>query len=242
MISTGRRTWRRHPAVDVFADAPASACDGRRRIAPTGRASLFAGTTMDGMDNGGGGRVAWHRRRDDDRARVAGPVDAAPTATTRPGFAHPRHPSRQLASHRAVSAYTEDRGNGTPVQVNSTAWRQSRASRRHCRRWRWEAHIAGGSQDYYQTFSAVAAIAHRAADQEQTIPSDFFSAIGQWTRPLGRHTLLVGAEIASYGSTVERVPYTLVNRSQHATGPFLSVARSGTARFIRAGFRRQPTG
>ena len=53
--------------------------------------------------------------------------------------------------------YSEDRGNGTPLQVNTTDWHQvSGTGGGSLAGGVWQAHVAGSSQDYYQTFTAVA--------------------------------------------------------------------------------------
>jgi hypothetical protein len=121
---------------------------------------------------------------------VAGPVDVDAFSDYRTGFASiGTQRDRWRASLRA-SGYSEDRGNGTPVQVNTTDWSQvSGEVGGFVADGAWEAHVATGTQDYYQTFSAVAA--DRASERltaEQTTPSDFVSISGQWSRPLGRHS------------------------------------------------------
>ena len=142
-----------------------------------------------------------------------------------------------------VSGYAEDRGNGTPIQVNTTDWRQlSGEVGGFAGGGVWQAHLAGGSQDYYQTFSAVAA--DRRSERltmEQTTPSDFFSVSGQWSRSLGAHSLLVGADTHFTDSTVEEFRYALVSGVNLRTGPFLVGGEERNAAvYGRVGFA--PTG
>jgi outer membrane receptor protein involved in Fe transport len=91
---------------------------------------------------------------------------------------------------------TEDRGNGTPLQINDTEWRQiSGDANGAAGGGYWTARIAGGSQEYFQTFSAIAA--DRSTERltnDQTIPGNFVTASGQWLRTWRRTDVLVGAE------------------------------------------------
>jgi outer membrane receptor protein involved in Fe transport len=189
----------------------------------TGRASLFGGTTLGG----------WHATASGEWLRtdgvvtigseVAGPVDVPADSDYSTGFlSFGTQRDRWRATGR-FSAYDEDRGNGTPAQVNSTAWRQfSGEFGGLAGDGAWEARIGGGSQDYYQTFSAVAA--GRATERlttEQWTPTDFVTASGQFTMPIGRHTLLVGAETGRTESTVEELRYVLQSGANVATGPFI---------------------
>jgi outer membrane receptor protein involved in Fe transport len=117
------------------------------------------------------------------------------------------------------------------VQVNSTAWRQYSADAGGvAASGTWDFHVAGGSQEYYQTFSAVAGGAARTSERlttEQWTPTDFASASGQFARPIGRHNLVVGAEFDHTESTVDEYRYALVNNINTRSGPFVS---GGTAR------------
>ena len=132
----------------------------------TGRASLFGGTNVGRLDDHGGRRVAGHRWRDHHRPRSRpAPSTCLPTATTRTGFVAFGTQRDNWRASVALSAYDEKRGNGTPVQVNSTAWRQlSGDAGGVAGGGAWEAHVAGGSQDYYQTFSAVGGGSRDASD------------------------------------------------------------------------------
>lgn len=196
----------------------------------TGRASLFGGTSINGWTVAASGE--WLRT---DGALTIGPesagtVDVPADSDYQTGFAtFGTRRDRWRASAR-FSAYDEKRGNGTPVQVNSTAWRQlSGDAGGIAGDGAWEAHVAAGSQDYYQTFSAVAALRNsERLTTEQWIPADFTSASGQWTQPIaGRHTLLVGAEVEQTDSTFDEYRYALVNNINTRSGPF---SAGGTAR------------
>ncbi len=192
----------------------------------TGRASLFAGTMLGGWTATASGEWVGTDGVPTLDPAVAGPVDVDAFSDYRTGFASfGTHRDRWRASAR-VSAYSEDRGNGTPVQVNTTDWRQlSGEVGGFVGGGAWEAHVATGSQDYYQTFSAVAG--DRQSERlttEQTTPSEFYSISGQWSRPLGPHTLLVGADADYTDSTVSELRYVLVppvTGVNTPTGPFV---------------------
>ena len=69
---------------------------------------------------------------------------------------------------------------------------------------------SGGSQNYYQTFTAVAA--DRASERlsnEQRTPSEFYQASGQWTRDIGRHGVVLGTEAKWTDATVNQLAYAV---------------------------------
>lgn len=122
------------------------------------------------------------------------------------------------------AAYTEERGNGTPVQVNSTDWQQfSLEGGGLVGGGVLQAQAVSSSQDYYQTFSFVAAT--RATERltfEQFIDTKHAAANGQWTRPLGRTTLIVGADYHRTESAQDELRYALVAGVNTPSGPFVS--------------------
>ena len=119
------------------------------------------------------------------------------------------------------SAYVEDRGNGTPMQVNATDWSQVSANVGGLvAGGALQLQLAGSSQDYYQTFTAVAAT--RATERlttEQTTDTTHRMVNGQWARPMGRVTLVAGADYRYTDSTVAEYRYSLTNVQ---TGPFIA--------------------
>jgi outer membrane receptor protein involved in Fe transport len=196
----------------------------------TGRASFFGGTTVNGWTVTGAGE--WLRTDGVvtiDPA-VKGVVDVRADSDYRTGYASfGTERERWRASVRA-SGYSEDRGNGTRVQGNTTDWRQVSAEAGGLSgSGAWEARVVVGSQDYYQTFSAVAA--NRLTERlttEQTTPSDFSSVGGQWSRPIGQHLLLVGAEHRRTESTVDEIRYLLVGGVNTPSGPFRAGGKERT--------------
>ena len=188
----------------------------------TGRASFFGGTTLGQWTASGAGEFVGTDGVFTLDEAVAGPVDVRADSDYRTGFASVGTQRERWRASVRGSGYSEDRGNGTPLQINTTDWRQmSGEVGGIAGGGPWEAHVAGGSQDYYQTFSAVAT--DRKSERltsEQTIPSDFFSISGQWSRLVGAHSLLVGAETHFTDSTVEEFRYTLISGVNTRTGPF----------------------
>ncbi|MCA1585452.1 MAG: TonB-dependent receptor [Acidobacteria bacterium] len=186
----------------------------------TARVSMFAGASRgpwfgsasgEWLDTAGVVTIAPEER---------GIVDVEADSDYRTGYmALGTQRSNWHASAR-VNVYSEGRGNGTPLQVNSTAWRQLGGEAGGLTGGgAWQVHVSGGTQEYFQTFTAVAtARASERLTTEQWTPSDFVSASGQWSRTLGRHGLLVGAETHRTESTVDEYRYSLTNVR---SGPFV---------------------
>jgi outer membrane receptor protein involved in Fe transport len=126
------------------------------------------------------------------------------------------------------SVYSEERGNGTPKTINDTEWRQIGGDAGGgAGGGAWQARIAGGTQSYDQTFSAVAA--DRRTERlttAQHIPTTFVAAGGEWSRPWGAHSMLVGADVRHTDSTLYETRYSLAGVP---SGPFLT---GGTERVV----------
>ena len=120
-----------------------------------------------------------------------------------------------------VSLYSEERGNGTPLQVNDTEWTQvSGEAGGGAAGGAWLARASGGTQEYFQTFSAVAA--NRASERlttEQTTPSSFANGSVQWSGGVGLASILVGAEGKHTSSRIDEIRYSITNVP---SGPFVS--------------------
>jgi outer membrane receptor protein involved in Fe transport len=189
----------------------------------TARASLFGGTLVDNWTITAAGEwVGTDGVLTIDPA-IAGPADTRADSDYRTGFVTFGTSRDTWRASARLSGYSEDRDNGTVVQLNTTDWRQLSAEVGGLTGGgAWEAHVATGSQDYFQTFSAVAA--DRRTERlttEQTTPSDFVSVAGQWSRPLGRHSVLVGSDFRHTDSTVSEIRYALVSGVNTPSGPFL---------------------
>ena len=165
-----------------------------------------------------------------------GPVDVPADSDYVTGFlTGGYHPGVWHATLR-LAGYSEERGNGTPEQVNTTGWRQlSGEAGGSAAGGAWIARGSGGTQDYYQTFTAVAA--DRASERlttEQTTPSSFGTISGQWSRGFGASTVLAGAEGRWTKATVEEIRYSITNVR---SGPFFAGGNESLgALFGRASF------
>jgi outer membrane receptor protein involved in Fe transport len=115
--------------------------------------------------------------------------------------------------------YREDRGNGTPVQVNTTDWRQVSVDVGGVvGGGAMQVQFAAADQDYYQTFSAVAAATAtalaRATERlttEQTTGTTHRMVSGQWARPFRRVTIVAGGDYKNTESTVTEIAYSTAN-------------------------------
>jgi outer membrane receptor protein involved in Fe transport len=130
------------------------------------------------------------------------------------------------------AGYTEDRNNGTVVQVNNTDWRQfSVDAGGYLGGGVFELHGIGSSQDYYQTFSAVTAGSVTAPTGlrpterltfEQFIDTSHRAFNAQWTKPLNKLTMIVGADLRHTKSSQDELRYALVSGVNTQSGPFVS--------------------
>jgi outer membrane receptor protein involved in Fe transport len=134
------------------------------------------------------------------------------------------------------AGYTEERGNGTVVQVNSTDWRQySVEVGGFIGGGVLELHGVGSSQDYYQTFSAVAA--GRATERltfEQFIDTSHRGFNAQWTRPVNKLTMIVGGDYRHTHALQDELRYALVSGVNTRSGPF----NSGGTETVAAAYAR----
>jgi outer membrane receptor protein involved in Fe transport len=122
------------------------------------------------------------------------------------------------------------------VQVNTTDWKQFAVDAGgFVGGGVLELHGVGSSQDYYQTFSFVAA--GRATERltfEQFIDTSHRSANGQWTRPIQKLTLIVGGDYRYTDALQDELRYALVSGVNTPSGPFAS----GGTETVAAGYAR----
>lgn len=167
---------------------------------------------------------------------VRGAVDTRADSDYKTGFATVGRRGDNWHATARLAAYTEERNNGTVVQVNDTDWRQfSLAAGGFVGGGVLELHGVGSSQDYYQTFSAVAA--GRATERltfAQTIDTSHRAFNGQWTRPISKLTMIVGADYRYTDSLQDELRYVMVSGVNTQTGPFAS----GGQETILAGYAR----
>jgi outer membrane receptor protein involved in Fe transport len=152
---------------------------------------------------------------------VRGPVDVPADSDYATGFLTAGYNPGPWHFTARLNGYSEERGNGTPMQVNTTEWTQlSGEAAGAAGAGAWLVRAGGGRQEYYQTFSAVTA--GRASERlttEQTTPSSFGNVSGQYSRAFGSTTFLVGGEGKWTRATVEEIRYSVTNVR---TGPFFA--------------------
>jgi outer membrane receptor protein involved in Fe transport len=141
-----------------------------------------------------------------------GPVDVRADSDYQSGFGAAGYAGSGWRATIRGHIATEDRNNGTPVQVNDTEWRQLSGDVNGAAAGGfWTARVTGGSQDYFQTFSAVTT--DRTSERltnDQTVPGSFFTVGGQWLRSWGRADVLVGAEGRATSADINETRYPLV--------------------------------
>ncbi len=203
----------------------------------TFRGSLFAAAEHNGWSATG----AYEGVRTDGAfivgSEVRGPADLKANSDYQTGFATVGRRRDNWHLTLRGAGYTEERGNGTKVQVNSTDWRQFSAEAGGLVGGGvLQAQTAASNQDYYQTFSFVAA--GRATERltfAQTIDTSHGMANAQWTRPMGRVTMIVGGDYRRTKSSQDELRYALVSGVNTASGPFVSGGtETVTAAYARA--------
>ena len=202
----------------------------------TVRGSLFAAAERNGWAASG----AFEGVRTDGAfvigSEVRGAVDRKADSDYQTGFvtASRRKDSWHLTLRGA--GYGEERGNGTPVQVNTTDWKQlSAVAGGVVAGGMFDLQVASSNQDYHQTFSAVAA--GRATERltfAQTIETNHGMGNAQWSRPFGRTTMIVGADYRYTHSVQDELRYVLVSGVNTPAGPF----KSGGTERVGAGYAR----
>lgn len=185
------------------------------------RGSLFAA----GERKGWSGSGAYEGVRTDGVYIVPeasrGTVDTRSDSDYQTGFGTVGVRTNRFHAQVRGAGYTEDRGNATPVQVNTTDWTQVSADVGGVvGGGALQVQFAGASQDYYQTFSAVAADRNsERLTTEQTTDTSHRLVNAQWARGFRRVTLVAGGDYHHTDSTVEELRYSVTNVR---TGPFFA--------------------
>ena len=175
-------------------------------------------------------------------SEVRGPIDTKADSDYHTGFfnAGRRMTNWNVSVRGAV--YSEERGNGTPVQVNSTDWSQfSFEAGGIVAGGVFDLHAVGSSQDYYQTFSAVGALAGvpRSTERltfEQFIDTSHRALNAQWSRAFNRVTAILGVDARHTESHQDENRYVLVGgvNTLNPASPF----PSGGTENVFAGYAR----
>ena len=169
----------------------------------TGRISMFGGGRSRGWSYTAGGEwfttdgyIAVAEEQDPGIA-PRGPIDSEIASKHQSGVASIGYQAGNgWRFDTTGSVFTDNRLNGTPAVINDTASRQGTSE--------GAGGLAGGllsarafagTQGYDQTFSAVSADrTSEDLNRLQRVPTRFSGTAAQWARPIGRHTVLVGAE------------------------------------------------
>lgn len=190
----------------------------------TFRGSLFAAAEKNGWNASG----AYEGVRTDGvyvvASEVRGVADRRANSDYKTGFATVGKRGNDWHVSARGAAYSEDRGNGTVVQVNNTDWKQfSFDAGGVVGGGVFELHGVGSAQDYYQTFSFVAP--GRATERltfEQFIDTSHRGVNAQWTRPIDKLTLIVGGDYRHTHALQDELRYALVAGVNTPSGPFVS--------------------
>jgi outer membrane receptor protein involved in Fe transport len=169
----------------------------------TGRVSMFGGGRAAGWTYTAGGEwfttsgyiaVAQVQERG---IAPRGPIDSKLGSAHRSGLASAGYEMRN-GWHVNIggSVFTDNRQNGSPAVINDTASRQGTAEAGGAfRKGLLSMRAFAGTQGYDQTFSTVSADrTTEDLNRRQGVPTRTAGAATQWASPIGRHTLLVGAE------------------------------------------------
>jgi outer membrane receptor protein involved in Fe transport len=145
---------------------------------------------------------------EDDR----GNVDVRADSDYESGFGAAVYGSGTWRATLRANVANEDRGNGTRAQKNDTEWRQLSGDVNGALAGGfWTARVTGGSQDYFQTFSVIAADRQtERLNLEQRVPGNFITAGGQWMRTWKAADVLVGVEGRQTTAEVNETRYNLV--------------------------------
>ena len=154
---------------------------------------------------------------------VRGPVDVRADSDYTSGFLGGGYNAGRWHATLRLSLYDENRGNGTPLTVNATDWTQvSGEAAGSFGEGVWQVRASGGTQDYFQTFSSVLGGVLRNGERltfEQTIPTTFATASGQWTRGTSEQVWLFGAELKRARGNQDEIRYSVAGVP---SGPFPS--------------------
>ncbi|MBI4477258.1 MAG: TonB-dependent receptor [Acidobacteria bacterium] len=175
----------------------------------TGRVSVFGGGRTRGWFVSGAGE--WFRTR----GYIPAAEDQRGVVDTRAGSDH--QSAIAAVSYQAGNGwkfeargglFSEDRTNGTPLQVNDTDARQGSVEVSGAAgRGLLLARAFGETQGFDQAFSILSTEPARESetlDRMQRVPTTVAGATIQWERPWGRHSLLVGGDARFIsGHTVE---------------------------------------
>ena len=142
-----------------------------------------------------------------------------------------------------ANLFSEDRTNGTVVQVNDTDARSGSLEIAGGGAGGFlSAHVFGGTQSYDETFSAISPEPPRSTEdlnRMQHVPTRLTGASVQWTRQQGRSILLVGTEARFIRGEMEETEFSQgmvlgtadVGGTQRLASVFVRAMLTATDRF-----------
>jgi outer membrane receptor protein involved in Fe transport len=150
-----------------------------------------------------------------------GAVDVPAFSDYQSGFGVASYGAGTWRATLRANLASENRGNGTPVQINDTEWRQFAGDLNGALAGGfWTARVTGGSQDYFQTFSVIAPDRQtERLNNDQTIPGDFVTAGGQWMRTWRAADVLVGVEGHQTTADINETRYPVVGAPVSTSNP-----------------------
>jgi outer membrane receptor protein involved in Fe transport len=170
----------------------------------TGRISMFGGDRIGAWRYTAGGE--WFTTggyvpvaiEQDPGIASRGPIDSELSSKHLSGLASAGYQSaRSWHFSLSGSVFTDNRHNGTPAVINNTASRQGTGEAAGgLGGGLLSVRAFGGTQGYDQTFSAVSVDrVTEDLNRTQRVPTRMAGTATTWVRPIGRHTLLVGADL-----------------------------------------------
>jgi outer membrane receptor protein involved in Fe transport len=204
----------------------------------TGRVSLFGGSRSNGLVYSAGGE--WFNTGgyipvalvQDAGLAPRGPIDSNIASEHRSGLVTLGYQAANgWRADATGSVFDEDRLNGTPATINSTASRNLSVDvSGGLAGGLVSVRAFGGTQDYTQTFAAVNATrTGESLTRMQRVPTEVIGFGAQWVQPLDRHALLVGAETRSIDGTTIETPF-------NPQGVELPTTRAGGTQQLGSGF------
>jgi len=164
----------------------------------TGRLSTFGGVRKGRWGLSGAGQ--WFTT--DGYINVApierGPIEQPVGSTHRSVMASVSHLSAGWMLGGRANVFSEDRSNGTAIQVNDTDARSGSFEAAGPGAGGFlRAHVFAGSQSYDETFSVISPEPPRSSEdlnRIQHVPTRLAGASVQWTRQQGPSTVLIGSD------------------------------------------------
>jgi len=178
----------------------------------TGRASMFGGVRRGRW--GLGAALQWFKTDGYINVPVIerGAIDRPVSSTHRSGMVSASYLTAGWRVGGRGNLFSEDRTNGTVIQVNDTDARSGSLEVAGGGAGGFLGlHVFGGTQSYDETFSAIAPEPPRSSEdlnRVQHVPTRRIGASVQWTRQQGRSILLVGSEARFVRGEMEETEFS----------------------------------